>query len=351
MGVRNQLVSVSELNGSEDFSKQIIQTVSVASPLLPELSNGCFVSLLLASAGSHSGLQEKSFKKKIALDNLKVKSPVEHLEGDLPQCTQFTEWVLPLLAYLLPSHAKHVPAWGQGHSRCQPVPRPFQGYASSAGFGGLFLQLCCTLCTPGLPTLSFTLRLQLPHNGLPTVSSFLPQTQDIIGSRGLRQSSQRCLKPGQSMQQSVAFAAPQRTCIWKIPAELGSLSGSLFLIHFDFCCWQQPPEASEACFFREGTKRHPSVNFPTSHEQCGRRVLLSGCSPRKRSRLDPPLKGVTATLTHQRSVLWAKVSRCSSDIRVILFRKPSTEHLSIQMRSVRYDVGQAACEPRESNPL
>lgn len=64
MGVRNQLVSVSELNGSEDFSKRIIQTVSVASPPLPELSNGSFVFLLLASAGSHSGLQEKSFKKK-----------------------------------------------------------------------------------------------------------------------------------------------------------------------------------------------------------------------------------------------------------------------------------------------
>lgn len=80
MGVRNQLVSVSELNGSEDFSKRIIQTVSVASPPLPELSNGSFVFLLLASAGSHSGLQEKSFKKKkIALDNLKIKSPVEHL--------------------------------------------------------------------------------------------------------------------------------------------------------------------------------------------------------------------------------------------------------------------------------
>lgn len=41
--------------------------------------------------------------------------------------------------------------WGQGHSRCQPVPRPFHGYASRAGFGGLFLQLCCTLCTPSLP--------------------------------------------------------------------------------------------------------------------------------------------------------------------------------------------------------
>jgi len=32
--------------------------------LLPELTNGSFGSLLLASAGSHSGLQEKSLKKK-----------------------------------------------------------------------------------------------------------------------------------------------------------------------------------------------------------------------------------------------------------------------------------------------
>lgn len=56
--------------------------------------------------------RKSHLKKKIALDNLKIKSPVEHLWiwKETPQCTQFTEWVLPLLAYLLPSHAKHVPA-------------------------------------------------------------------------------------------------------------------------------------------------------------------------------------------------------------------------------------------------
>lgn len=111
--------------------------------------------------------------------------------------------------------------WGQGLSRCQTVPRPCQGNASRAGFGGLFLQLgsAAPFAPQNLPILSFTPRLQLPHNGLPIMSSFLAQTQGIIRSRGLGQSSQGCLKPGQSMQRSVAFAAPQWNCIWKIPAE------------------------------------------------------------------------------------------------------------------------------------
>lgn len=59
-GGRNQLISVSEGNGSEGFSKQLIQSVSVASPPLLGHSNGSFGSLLLAGLAATQGLQEKS---------------------------------------------------------------------------------------------------------------------------------------------------------------------------------------------------------------------------------------------------------------------------------------------------
>lgn len=41
----------------------------------------------------------------------------------------------------------------------------------------------------------------------------------------------------------------------------------------------------------------------------------------------PSLKGVTATLIHQRLVLQDQVSMCSSETQVSLSMKPSKEHL------------------------
>lgn len=98
---------MSELNGSEDFSKQIIQTVSVASSLARAYKWQLWVPAACKCWQPFRSAR-KVIKKKIALDNLKVKSPIEHLWSWKETCLNAHS--SPLLAYLLPSHAKHVPA-------------------------------------------------------------------------------------------------------------------------------------------------------------------------------------------------------------------------------------------------